>query len=236
MQNRLIVLTHHKCASTWLGTYLDDIQQINSLLISKTHYSNALLNQNADIWSITNASYDFIRDKISTGVHIIRNPLNILASAYYSHKNTHPLEGWPELSKQREVLNSVSKKEGILLTLSFLERDDFYSGAVGPLHALRHWDFDDARFETIRMEDMVSNPGDVVGKVLRSHFPAVRLPGSENYTFESFTGRKVGALDDSSHYRSGRSDQWKEELPQAAITYIRAHYRELLERYYPETL
>ena len=230
------VLTHHKCASAWLAMYLKEFCALNSVSFFATHYSNQVSNSANGINLFLNASYEFISGRISGGIHIIRNPLDIIVSAYHSHKSTHPLDDWPELAAQRRILRSSDERDGLFLTLTFLERDDFYNGAVGPLHALRHWKFDDDRFHHLTMEDLVQNPASELGSVLQSRFLASKLPDSESYKFEAVAGRRVGEIDNRSHYRSGKSDQWRESLPDGIIKYIRSHYASLLEKFYPHSL
>ncbi|WP_208948354.1 sulfotransferase domain-containing protein [Segnochrobactrum spirostomi] len=198
--------------------------------------SNTNLDESADVLCWQNASYNFISRKITDGFHFIRNPLDIIVSAYHSHKKTHPLDGWPELRRQREILATCDQAEGLFLTLSFLERDDFHPGAVGPLHALRHWTFEDARIKTLRTEDVVLDPNRYIGQILQDKFPGSVLPPTEHHTFEFMVGRRVGEIDEKSHYRSGKRDQWKEVLPREIVEYMKAHYREIFERFYPHVL
>ena len=235
LENELTVLTHHKCASTWLRAYLSDFCYINAIEMLSTHYSNLTLPPDRNVALFTNASYEFVSRNISEGLHVIRNPLDLIVSAYYSHKSTHPLDGWPELALQRQVLCSSNEHDGLFATLAFLERDDFYNGAVGPLHALRHWNFDDDRFPTLRMEHLVSNPSDLLTSVIGSRSTSLLTPDPSKYTFNAFTGREVGQVDDSSHYRSGKTDQWRGTLPSTIIQYVRFNYRSLLERFYPHS-
>jgi hypothetical protein len=49
-------------------------------------------------------------------------------------------------------------------------------------------------------------------------------------------GRKIGEVDNTSHYRSGNAEGWREELPKRLQDYIRMHYTKLLKTYYPEVL
>lgn len=232
----LYVATHHKCASVWLHTYLKQYCDLNGMEMFSTPHSFELSSNPPAVNVLLNASSDFVKSKSLKGIHVIRNPLDIIVSAYFSHRNTHPLLGWPELEAQRRVLCSVSEPEGLLLTLSFIERDDFYKGAEGPLHALRHWDFDDPGFITLRMEDLVADPGGTIGRMLSARYPDRRLPDESLFTFTKFAGRPPGDIDSKSHYRSGQRDQWRTVLPPSAIAYVRAHFRPLLERYYPASL
>lgn len=201
-----------------------------------SHYSEPNLDMNSDLVLLTNASYRYVRDRFAKATHVIRNPLDLIVSAYYSHRNTHPLDGWPELEAQRRVLRSASEPDGMLLTIAFLEREEFYNGAVGPLYALRHWDFSDNRYSTIRMEDLVINPG-LLSESLRTNEKSQRqLPDPKAFTFEAITGRQVGQLDMISHYRSGAAEQWRQALPEVAQAYICTHFEPLLRRFYPTSL
>lgn len=230
------VLTHHKCASSWISRYMDDYSRINGFSTFITEGSFVCPKSFCEINIILNSSYGFLRNNIDDGVHIIRNPLDIVVSAYYSHKETHPLDGWPKLSAQRKLLRESNIHDGMFATLAFLEKDDFYDGAVGPLHGLRHWDYDDTRFPTLRMEDIVLNPNEMLGSILKQNLKGSKIPHPEAHTFLAMTGRQSGQIDNSSHYRSGEPDQWRSALPEAVIAYIRTHYEQLLKRFYPTSL
>ncbi|NKE43217.1 sulfotransferase domain-containing protein [Roseomonas frigidaquae] len=230
------VLTHHKCASAWLARYLGAYARMNGLSLSATHLSAHLPEDAAQLVLLANAAYPFLAGRIPGGIHIIRNPLDLVVSAYHSHRNTHPTEGWPQLAAQQDLLRRVPAEDGLLLTLAFLERADFHPGAVGPLHALRHWDFDDARFVTLRMEDVVQRPTERLGGLLKASHPGHLLPPADQHSFAAVAGRPPGQVDAGSHYRAGTAGQWRSELPDSAIGYLRAHLAPLLHRFYPETL
>jgi hypothetical protein len=107
----IIVLSHHKCATTWLHNYLQILAAINRLTLGHTHLSR--LAPTADIVLITNAEYDFLRTNGIKGVHVVRNPLSIVASAYFSHRNSHPSDGWPQLEVQRRLLRAHDRHTGM---------------------------------------------------------------------------------------------------------------------------
>ncbi len=124
------------------------------------------------------------------------------------------------------------------LTLTFLEREDIADRAIGPLLSLRRWDYDDPRFVTLRMEDVVSAPTATLQPIFsclddsRYHFPS-----DDEMRFLRFSGgRTVGEIDNNSHYRSGAVDTWKKELPGTIVQYIRVRFHDLLRQFYPETL
>ena len=233
---RCYILTHHKCATNWAIGYVQDYCAANNMTNFATHNSHMLPRGHYDIVFLSNSYYDFIANTLNCGIHILRNPLDIIVSAYYSHRQTHPVEYWPMLAKQRNILLTASEHDGMLLTLSFLERDDFDANSVGPLHAIRHWDFNDERFLTVRMEDVVRDPTHTLGRYLQTKFPASQLSSEHNYTFEAMTGRAPGEIDDKSHYRSGEAGQWRTILPASVISYVRTHYESILRRFYPDSL
>jgi hypothetical protein len=233
-----VLLTHHKCASTWLITYCAQVAAMNGLRFGHTHYSDRLVEGQLDIVALINADYSFVRSRVASGIHVIRNPLDLICSAYYSHLSTHSLAEWPELESQRAVLQSVSKPDGMMLTLTFLERSDFYSGAIGPLLALRQWDFSDEAFTTLRMEDVVTDIDGTVGvRMIEMFGRELRLPDAADFCFERFSGgRRPGEVDNTSHYRTGQPGTWRGELPSSAVTYLQCHLRRIFERYYAEDL
>jgi hypothetical protein len=236
---RVMILTHHKCASTFVGFYLEQVCALNHLRLFRSHRATDRPNPECDISLLTNVTYDRIKNAIDApAIHIIRNPLDIITSAYNSHRSTHGLDGWPHLQHQRRILANCNKEVGLHLTLAFLERAEFYPGTPGPLHALGEWCFNDARIRTIRMEDLVTDVTAMLGGTLIPTLGgAITLPDEANFTFERITGgRRIGEVDDMSHYRSGKPGSWREDLPDSIIAYVRAHFHELLSRYYPDSL
>lgn len=104
----------------------------------------------------------------------------------------------------------------MLLTLTFLERFEIADRAAGPLFALRQWDYNDAVFITLRMEDMTAQPKATVLPILEAYCSdrSVLLPLNSDMMFDNFSGgRMVGDVDIHSHYRSGSVDSWRTELP-----------------------
>ena len=234
----LSVMTHHKCASQWLASYLALTCWLNELEGFTTPHGDQLPAGEPSIALFENASYEFLSNHISSGIHVVRNPLDLIVSAYYSHLSSHPLDGWPELAKQREVLCSVPLEAGMMLTVALLERADFRPGGStpGPLLSMRLWNYTDPRILTIRMEDMVADVNGTIGRWLRSELGTeLKLPDAREFRFERFSGnRRPGEVDTRAHYRVGLPDQWRHDLPLAGVAYVRATQAPLMQRFYPE--
>jgi hypothetical protein len=59
------------------------------------------------------------------GFHVIRDPRDMAVSAYFSHLYSHPTADWPELIKHRKILQSLSKREGLLLEILECHQAEF---------------------------------------------------------------------------------------------------------------
>ena len=237
--------THHKCATKWLINILSRYCSNHQLGFFTTHFSDLLPNPNVDysILVYTNSEYVFCKTRMDvnigehnqTATHIIRNPLDMIVSAYYSHLYSHSLDGWDQLVQQREILRRVDKKAGLRATWDFLERRDFDDCAVGPLFSLLHWNFDDSTFKTLRMEDLVINTYDLLQERTQYFFKN-DLDGiiTENRFEKLSGGRSPGIVDKKDHYRSGRLNQWMDELDLPLAYAVYDKYKPLIDAYYPE--
>ena len=229
---RSVFLTHHKCASNWLASYLHEFCTLNELSFGCTGLSQAI--PSGEIVLLANASYRFVQQNGLAGCHVIRNPLSVLTSVYFSHLHSHPVEEWPKLAAQRALLLSADRITGLYLTMAFIERPDFSGCSVGPFYGLRTWDYGNPDFVTLRMEDMVRHPA----VALREALASVRienpiLPRDDNFSFARFSnGRTSGEIDAASHYRSGSEDDWREHLPSAIVEHVKSRFRTLMDRFY----
>lgn len=155
MMMRTIIATHHRCASTWMRGMIENI-------FPDAYISHRNKDGGPNYFIVyLNADYDFLERTFFLEnyfvLHIIRNPFDLIVSAYYSHLNEHSRKGWPALTKQRRRLQEVDKVIGFQRTMEFLERPDFYDeNTPGPLYALDRWNFDDRNILTVRMEDLVA--------------------------------------------------------------------------------
>ncbi|MGD9545594.1 MAG: hypothetical protein AB7F41_15190 [Methylocystis sp.] len=197
------------------------------------------LHSGNDIVIALNADYFAIKDHLSRNMqclHVIRNPLSVIVSAYYSHLRTHPIDGWDCLVEQRRVLSEVDQDIGMALTLAFLESSHFQPDTNGPLCDLSSWAYDDSRIATLRMEDITSNTADFFAMLSRTEvLKNALMPDSGTFSFAAITGRQKGVIDLSSHYRCGSSDEWRDALPRGVISYMLRYYKDLLLKFYPDS-
>lgn len=151
---------HHKCATSWIDQILMEIcfhLGLNFKIVHRPveweeHGSlPALVDaHDADFVAYTNAKRENIQDlPFDRGFHVVRDPRDILVSAYFSHLNSHPTDNWPELEPHRENLQSASKEEGLFLEMDFSaeEFEDMYN-----------WDYSRDDVLELKLEEISPEP------------------------------------------------------------------------------
>lgn len=193
--------------------------------------ADTVLRHPADLLFHVNANYDFLRkdgDSVE-GVHVVRDPRDLLVSAFYSHRSSHPADGWPALQALRPVLQASSVEVGLLLELEFCS---------GVLEDLRSWSAaaGAAGVRTFRFEDLVLDP--LAGLVAMTRHLGIEIdePSAaqivERYSFESLSGgRRRGSEDAEHHYRKGTPGDWRQHFAEAHRWLFTERYGDLLPLY-----
>jgi len=149
---------HHKCASTWIHNILDAVAadagwKLAYLFDEKLfdcdlpHY---LERERTDFLSYVNADQKHVNDlPPHRGFHVIRDPRDLVASAYFSHKNSHPTETWPELVGHREKISGLSKEEALF------EEMDFNAHFIDHIAT---WNYDQPHVLELKQEEFTTDP------------------------------------------------------------------------------
>lgn len=164
MKNNLIrgAFGHHKCGSMWIGGICEQACQelgIHFAAVYTPDMFNSDLpqfvsNKRVEFLSYGNADFSTVKPLIGSRLrafHYVRDPRDIVVSAYFSHKSTHSTEQWPELVEYRERLRNCSKDEGLFLELEF-RRAQF--------EEMRSWNTlsESDGIRQYRMEDLSKRP------------------------------------------------------------------------------
>ena len=104
---------HHKCATMSLKTLCGSVcrrlgRSFNSVY-NEDQFNRDLVSycqkKNIEFLAYVNADSQYINDlNPHKGFHIIRDPRDIVVSAYYSHGYSHPTLNWPELEQHRKKI------------------------------------------------------------------------------------------------------------------------------------
>jgi hypothetical protein len=151
---------HHKCATGWTDTILMDLCYHMGLNFKIVHREIEFADYDSlaafteahdvDFLAYTNAKVEHTRDlPLEKGFHVVRDPRDVLVSAYFSHLHSHPTSNWPELAEHRDQLAALSKEEGLFCEMDFSaeEFEDMY-----------RWDYTQDNILELKMENLTADP------------------------------------------------------------------------------
>lgn len=151
---------HHKCATAWIDGILREIclhLGIRFKIVHRPeHFEGAgslgrlVAQERIDVLAYTNAGRRHITDlPRHHGFHVVRDPRDVLASAYFSHLHSHSTKNWPELEQHRSELQRMSKEEGLFREMEFSRWVFEEMGA---------WDYTQPHVLELKMEDLTAAP------------------------------------------------------------------------------
>lgn len=161
-------LGHHKAATTWMLRIINAIcleigfehKHFHSAKMFDFDLSNTIKQNKIDFVSYTNADIYYIKPILNEirGFHLIRDPRDVVVSAYFSHLHSHSTECWPELEEHRKELQSLSKDEGLLLTIKSIDSLEVGGLSLNALRSLEDWDYSCPNILEIKFEELIVNP------------------------------------------------------------------------------
>jgi hypothetical protein len=205
-----------------------------AVVSSPEHFGGCLeqfvLNNDFDLVSYINADQASVSSLTMPfrAVHVVRDPRDVLVSAYFSHLHSHPTTRWPELVEFRSRLAGLNTKDGLLAELDFISELPTNGYNLRPFRSMMEWNYADSRILELKFEDMVTDP-DSFFRRMACH---LLLSGTPLAVYVSRIKRKlVGTprlLEDgevldivgrrtftklsgqSHHYRKGEPGEWRD--------------------------
>lgn len=238
---------HHKCATNWVANVME--ATCDALSLTHVRFNNWLVFERPEIPQSKLFARDFAaaaRDLkvdfvsftdaepeypglpgIDRGFHVIRDPRDMVVSAYFNHLHGHTVENLPGLAEHRQQLLRVSKIDGLIEVIRFLKP---------VLDDLRNWNYGNGSVLEVRYEDMVADSKVSFSKIVdhlgwRSH--ELSMPALENaLAANSFSclsgGRGQGEEDLRSHYRRGVPGDWRNHFTPEVVRFFKECYNGLL--------
>jgi Sulfotransferase domain len=217
---------HHKSGTRWVGLVLESLASAAGLrwqCVSNAKWFGYDLQRYVDehaidVLSYTNAEIRYVEQlRRFRGFHVIRDPRDMLVSAYFSHRESHGTEYWPELVAHRVRLTELSQPAGLLCDLQFTVRLPTDGYELRPFDAMAAWDYGRPDVLELRFEQLVADPvGSFAAAVEFVGLPASReevARAVKAHTFETLSGgRKPGEVREGHHYRSGVPGDWRRFL------------------------
>jgi len=160
MSSLRVFYGHHKCATGWIT---ENIREMtfhlglrHHIVHLPAHYApygtlDGLVEATStDVLFYTNATMEQARTlRPHRGLHVVRDPRDILVSAYFSHRHSHPTKEWSVLEDHRSHLQSLSKADGLRAEMDF-SREQF--------ETMGAWDYDQEHVLEMKMESLTAEP------------------------------------------------------------------------------
>lgn len=226
----MFVATHHKVMTTYFNAVLPLLAFGLKARFQKVHVEAP--DPASDLVLSMHGKLDLPALAPYRGIHIMRDPRDMIVSSYHYHKWTH--ETWvhrPDDAGEtyQEKLNRVDKTAGL-----FMEIDHFI---FFYRQTLADWSLEDPDILEVAYADLM---GDQREEIYEAMFAHLGLEGSARslgvdlmrlFEAGSRTGRKKGAVAAKSHVRSGKSGQWEQELEPTHVAYIEEELGPILRKF-----
>jgi hypothetical protein len=182
---------HHKCASRTLAGICRDVasltghnfSDITSPIVFGRNMQEIVDKNKISFLSYSNARKGKV-DELSDfkGVHLIRDPRDIIVSAYFSHMYSHSTRSWKQLKAHRDILRRSSKEDGLHAEIDFSARN---------IESIAEWDYQQTNVLEMTFEGLVRDPFPQLLKALR-FLGLINHEPPDKYTcisYSYYTGR-----------------------------------------------
>lgn len=194
---------HHKVGTSWFSKILSDV--------CRTYGLKFVYKQELSI----DGSPDFIFDDHSRimsldlptylGVHLIRDPRDVIVSGYHYHKWTE--ENWANQVSPK--YGNMSYKQKLNSFDNEVEAFSFELNHIGSetISEMMQWDYDNPAYLEVKYEDLLANERDVFYKIFEHYgfgddvHKCVEI--AQKYNFNNLKGTF------GKHLRKGQSGDWK---------------------------
>lgn len=219
---------YHKVATTFFIKILTEVAHQFGWNFQNTFQQDEV-HPETDIFCDSNSRLKFKNLRPHVGSHMIRDPRDMIISAYFYHlwcseKWCHQPKAKFGNQSYQSYLNSLPKDEGIQAEIKRIK---------GIILNMLDWNYSNPNFIEIRLEDLASNETEIFIKFFTKYgFNDEQLDRAiqivEQLSFDKRAGRKRGEEDRNSHFRKGVSGDWK--------NHFTAEHKALFKEMYPNVL
>lgn len=201
---------YHKVGTAWFIRVLRSVARYYGLKFQHDNQDNFKRNTDVFLEHMSRIDTEKLPDYI--GSHMIRDPRDMIISAYFYHLWTK--EEWAHIPRKsldgltyQQHLNSFDREEGLLAEMRGTSKE--------VIEEMAAWDYNNPYFIEIKYEEILHNEVEVFAKIFKHYGFSKQaihncLQIAEQYSFKNKSNRKKGTVKKYSHLRSGRTQEWKE--------------------------
>jgi hypothetical protein len=226
----MFVATHHKSMTTYFSAVLKLLGMGLGIPYEIIHLEEPA--EETRLFLSAHGKMDLAHLRPYRGVHIVRDPRDMIVSGYHYHKWT--AEDWVHRpddtgrSYQQKLL-AANQEDGLFMEINhfiFFYRD-----------LLEQWNMDDPDLFEVSYESLM---GPERNQLYNQIFTHLGFEGEEHafairlmHLFEAKNrkSKKAGEVAQESHVRSGKSGQWKDILTTDHIQYIEEELGPVLRKF-----
>ena len=235
-KNRKLIahFAHHKCGTTWFHNSLNKIAKRFGLKYQRCTQKH--LRNDTDVWLEWHSKVDFDILKPSVGSHMIRDPRDIIISAYFYHLWCD--EKWCKIKKReynnmsyQEYLNSVSQEDGILIEMTNNLEDGNTSGSI--IEDIARWNYFNPNIIELKYEKVINDQNTWFTMIFKKYgFNEKEIKTAlkivDKYSFQKRAKRDLGVEKRKSHFRKGTSGDWKNYFKELHKSEFKNQYGDIL--------
>lgn len=209
-QKLIVHCCYHKVGTAWFIRVLRKIARYYGLNFQCCLQSE--LKRNTDIFMEYTSRLDIEKLPDYVGSHIIRDPRDVVISAYFYHLWTK--EEWAHIPRKslknlsyQEYLNSLNQEEGLIAEMQGISKE--------VIEEMSCWDYNNPNFFEFKYEDIIRNEKKVFYEIFEHYnFNEKAIQNcitiAEKFNFKNQSKRNIGAIKQNSHLRSGKIGEWQE--------------------------
>ena len=204
---------HHKVGTSWFTSILTHVAREFNLVFQ---YSQQIgVNKDTDIFFDDHSRLDVSLLKNYRGVHLIRDPRDVIVSGMFYHRWTseswanEPKDQWDGMTYKQKINSFDNIDDAILFEMENVGRET--------ISEMMRWNYANENFLEVRYEELLKNQEEQFVNIF-NHYNFSRdavtkcIEIANNYSFERMKKRT-----NSEHLRRGVAGDWKEHFSKKNI-------------------
>ena len=227
----IVHVAHHRIGTVWFGKVMSRVARQFGLSFQRVALESDV--PDAEVVLYTHSRlFDRAGLNAFRGSHLIRDPRDVVVSAYHYHLWTD--EKWvhvpsPEYGGMtyQQYLRSLDPETGIA--------EEIRRTTASQLSEMGAWSYAQPEFLELKYEDLIADEAAHFARLFRHYgFSDNAVEQSTDlameFSFQRMAGRSIGKVKEGSHLRSGKPGQWREVLTRDHLALLRELTGDLLER------